>query len=84
MAHEAGKGDTQRPTNHQKFAESFERIFGKQPPQNVAEEVKRQVIDAVNLVSDPAGLKFKETNNVAIPTIPQPEGRGQQDPEVQP
>ena len=36
MAHEAGKGDTQRPTNHQKFAESFERIFGKQPPQNVA------------------------------------------------
>ena len=40
MAHEAGKGDTQRPTNHQKFAESFERIFGKRPPQNVAEEVK--------------------------------------------
>jgi hypothetical protein len=27
---------------------------------------------------------FKEKNNVAIPTIPQPEGRGQQDPEVQP
>jgi hypothetical protein len=60
MAHEAGKGDTQRPTDHQKFAESFERIFGKQPPQNVAEEVKRQVIDAVNLASDPAGLKRRE------------------------
>jgi len=29
-------------------------------------------------------LKLKETTNVAIPTIPQPEGRGQQDPEVQP
>jgi len=29
-------------------------------------------------------FKLKETTNVAIPTIPQPEGRGQQDPEVQP
>jgi hypothetical protein len=27
---------------------------------------------------------FKETTNVAIPTIPQPEGQGKQNPEVQP
>ena len=27
---------------------------------------------------------FKEKNNVAIPTIPQPEGQGKQNPEVQP
>jgi hypothetical protein len=25
---EAGKGDTQRPMNHQKFMENFEKIFG--------------------------------------------------------
>ena len=29
MAHEAGKGDTQRPTNHKSFSENFEKIFGK-------------------------------------------------------
>jgi len=28
MTHEAGKGDTQRPTNHKSFAENFDRIFG--------------------------------------------------------
>jgi hypothetical protein len=29
MTHEAGKGDTQRPTNHKSFSEGFDRIFGK-------------------------------------------------------
>ena len=28
MAHEAGKGSAQRPTNHQAFSEAFDRIFG--------------------------------------------------------
>jgi tRNA(Ile2) C34 agmatinyltransferase TiaS len=29
MTHEAGKGDTMRPTNHKAFAEGMDRIFGK-------------------------------------------------------
>lgn len=35
MTHEAGKGDTMRPTNHEAFSQSFDRIFGKPKlPQN--------------------------------------------------
>lgn len=30
---EAGKGDTMRPTDYEKFRANFERIFGKKPPQ---------------------------------------------------
>jgi len=30
---EAGKGDKQRPTNHEAFSEAFDRIFGKKPEQ---------------------------------------------------
>jgi len=29
MAHEAGKGDKQRPTDYEKFEKNFEAIFGK-------------------------------------------------------
>ena len=29
MTHEAGKGDTMRPTNHEAFSKGFDRIFGK-------------------------------------------------------
>jgi len=29
MAGEAGKGDTQRPTDQKKFDENYEKIFGK-------------------------------------------------------
>ena len=29
MAHEAGKDDTQHPTDHKKFADNFDAIFGK-------------------------------------------------------
>lgn len=29
MAHEAGKGDTQRPTDHKKYSENFDNIFRK-------------------------------------------------------
>lgn len=30
MTHEAGKGDTQRPTNHEKFSSNYDNIFKKQ------------------------------------------------------
>lgn len=30
MTHEAGKGDTQRPTNHEKFSSNYDSIFKKQ------------------------------------------------------
>jgi len=29
---EAGKGDSQRPTDQQKYDEGYERIFGKKKP----------------------------------------------------
>lgn len=29
MAHEAGKGDAQRPTDYEKFSSNYEKIFGK-------------------------------------------------------
>ena len=65
MAHEAGKGDAQRPTDHTKFAENFDRIFGKRPtPQqerDATDAVKRQLADAINLASDPSF--FKERTN---------------------
>jgi hypothetical protein len=34
MTHEAGKGDKQRPTNHEAFAKNFEAIFGGKPKVN--------------------------------------------------
>ena len=36
MAHEAGKGDTQRPIDWDKFNENFERIFGNKKKQDDA------------------------------------------------
>jgi hypothetical protein len=36
MAHEAGKGDKQRPTKYESFAEGMERIFGKKQVQDDA------------------------------------------------
>ena len=62
MTHEAGKGDTQRPTNWDHFSENFDRIFGKKPTkdQEANEALRRQVADAVNLASDPTGLKVRE------------------------
>jgi uncharacterized protein with von Willebrand factor type A (vWA) domain len=61
MTHsDGGKGSTQRPTNHEAFSKHFEAIFGKKPPADLNEAVKNQVIDAVNLASDPAGLKKRE------------------------
>lgn len=47
MTHEAGKGDTQRPTNWDHFSENFDRIFGKKVPPDVAAEINQQLQDAL-------------------------------------
>ena len=33
---EAGKGDTQRPTDHKSFSENFDAIFGKKTKEEPA------------------------------------------------
>jgi hypothetical protein len=63
MTHEAGKGDKQRPTDHEAFAKNFENIFGRKPPEHVSDAVHNQVMDAVNLASDPAGLRICQKEN---------------------
>ena len=66
MTHEAGKGDKQRPTNHEAFSKNFEAIFGKKPTpeqeSQATDTVKRQLADAINLASDPAGLKVRKNH----------------------
>lgn len=47
MTHEAGKGDKQRPTNHDAFSAQFETIFGKKVPKEVADAVNQQLQDAL-------------------------------------
>lgn len=46
MAHEAGKGDKQRPTNWDHFSENFERIFGSKPTAKEMAALKQQQDDA--------------------------------------
>jgi hypothetical protein len=41
MTHEAGKGDTQRPTDMDKFRKNWERIFGKPPVSNTPNPADR-------------------------------------------
>jgi hypothetical protein len=57
---EAGKGDTQRPTDWDKFSENFEKIFGSKPTEKEMEAMRRQLEDAETLASYPAGLKKRE------------------------
>lgn len=48
MAHEAGKGSAQRPTNHQAFSEAFDRIFGvtsKQLDHVDASDISEECVD---------------------------------------
>jgi hypothetical protein len=47
MTHEAGKGDKQRPTDYDKFNESFEKIFGVKITKEKADEFNRQLQDAL-------------------------------------
>jgi hypothetical protein len=60
---EAGKGDKQRPTDHQSFSKNFEAIFGKKPTEeqesNATDAMKRQLSDAISLSSDPSGFKSR-------------------------
>ena len=64
MTHgDGGKGDKQRPTNWDHFSENFDRIFGKKPPKEVDQHTYNQVMDAVNLASNPAGLKLRNKEN---------------------
>jgi len=55
---EAGKGDAQRPTDHNKFSENFDRIFGggkhykegsleKQVLDDIIKQYDKGVIDAL-------------------------------------
>jgi ABC-type transporter Mla subunit MlaD len=46
MTHEAGKGDTQRPTDWDSFSENFERIFGSKPTEKEKAALKQQQDDA--------------------------------------
>jgi hypothetical protein len=39
---DGGKGDTQRPTNHNAYTEAHERIFGKRPPWYVQRDNRDQ------------------------------------------
>ena len=47
MTHEAGKGDTQRPTDWGKFSENFEKIFGSKPTDKEMAALKQQQDDAL-------------------------------------
>jgi hypothetical protein len=39
---EAGKGDKQRPTNHEAFSKASERIFGKKPSEEQQKAYEQQ------------------------------------------
>lgn len=47
MTREAGKGDTQRPTNWDSFSENFEKIFGSKPTEKEMAALKQQQDDAL-------------------------------------
>lgn len=49
MTHsEAGKGDDVRPTDHKKFSDGYDLIWGKKVRKEVAEELNQQLQDALN------------------------------------
>lgn len=49
MTHsDGGKGDDVRPTDHKKFSEGYDLIWGKKVPKEVAEELNQQLQDALN------------------------------------
>ena len=75
------------------WAKQFEAYIANWPSlasqyKSLPEWSKRDCANAMKLWVELGHVKttrsIKEKNNVAIPTIPQPEGRGQQIPEVQP
>lgn len=42
----AGKGDTPRPVNREKYAENFDRIFPRRPPRTAKQHPGRPVAQA--------------------------------------
>jgi hypothetical protein len=49
MAHEAGKGDTYRPTDNDKFSQNFERIFGKKPEKRLIDMTEKEFNEALGI-----------------------------------
>jgi hypothetical protein len=49
MTHEAGKGDTQRPTNWEHFSQNFERIFGKSKEQRLVDMTEEDFNEALGI-----------------------------------
>lgn len=48
MTHsDGGKGDTQRPTDHKKFSDNYDLIWGKKAPEEKSAEPKQQPQDDV-------------------------------------
>ena len=45
MTREAGKGSNQRPTDHDKFAENFEKIFGGKPRKELRDRIGMMPIE---------------------------------------
>lgn len=54
---EAGKGDTMRPTDYEKFATNFEKIFGKRT------SVTEDEFKNANKAFEDAYIKHKENQN---------------------
>lgn len=49
MTHsDGGKGSDTRPTDHKKFSEGYDLIWGKKVRKEVAEELNQQLQDALN------------------------------------
>ncbi len=44
---EAGKGSDTRPTDHNRFSEGYEAIWGKKVPKEIADAVNQQLQDAL-------------------------------------
>lgn len=47
MNGDGGKGDKQRPTDHDKFSANYELIWGKKMPKEIADALNQQLQDAL-------------------------------------
>ena len=48
MTHgDGGKGDTQRPTDHEKYGSNYDLIWGKKVPKETANAINQQLQDAL-------------------------------------
>jgi len=45
--HEAGKGSDTRPTDHNRFSEGYEAIWGKKVPKELMDAVNQQLQEAL-------------------------------------